>query len=618
MHISRSVSATVSAITPVSAPTSTSAPFRIGSGAGYAGDRIDPAQDLAERGQLNALVFECLAERTIALAQLRRSHDPNAGFDPLLTERMRAVLPACVANGTTVITNMGAANPLAAGQAVLVVARELGLPHLKVAVVTGDDVLPWMLANDVPLIDSKQTTSGMLESLISANVYMGADALLPALQAGAHVIVTGRVADPALFLAPLMHHFGWAADDWPRLGAGLLVGHLLECAAQVTGGYVADPGHFDVPDLHRVGFPLAEVAADGSAVVTKLPGTGGRVDRLTCTAQLLYEVEDPARYLQPDVVGDFSGVQFAAAAAPGAQQSEGVAASSQGPDRVAVSGASGHPRPEQLKVTLGYRDGFVGEGQISYAGPGARARGELALSILRHRLDVAGLGGLEHRAELLGVNAMHGPHLGTDREPYEVRVRLAVRCTTRAQAERVGQEVEALYLNGPAGGGGVTQSVREVVAAASALMPRGAVQAQCHVFEHRQAAVVPAAPRAVPQPEAAHTAPPVAASTQTVPPRKLQDIAIARSGDKGNRATLSVIARDPAHFPVLERLLTAERVKAHYQGVVHGEVQRFSLPHLGAVHFVMHDALGGGVTRSLALDAHGKTLSAAILDLPVP
>lgn len=443
--------------------------YRIGSGAGYAGDRIDPAQDLAERGQLNALVFECLAERTIALAQLRRSHDPDAGFDPLLPARMRAVLPACVAQGTTVITNMGAANPLAAGQAVLAVARELGLPHLKVAVVTGDDVLPWMLAHDTPLIDSKQSTSEKRQSLISANVYLGADALLPALAAGAHVVITGRVADPALFLAPLMHHFGWGADDWPRLGAGLLVGHLLECAAQVTGGYMADPGHVDVPELHRVGFPLAEVAADGTAVITKLPGTGGRVDRLTCTAQLLYEVEDPAHYLQPDVVGNFAGVQFTPMAA----------------DRVHVQGASGHPRPEQLKATLGYRDGFIGEGHISYAGPGARARGELALSILQHRLGVAGLAGLEHRAELLGVNAMHGPHLGTDREPYEVRVRLAVRCTSRAQAERVGQEVEALYLNGPAGGGGVTQSVREVVAAASALMPRSAVHPRCHVFEHR-------------------------------------------------------------------------------------------------------------------------------------
>ena len=441
--------------------------FRIGSGAGYSGDRIDPARDLAERGQLDALVFECLAERTISLAQLRRSADPDAGFDPLLEARMRAVLPACVAQGVTIITNMGAANPLAAGKAVLDVARELGLSRLRVAVVTGDDVLPWMLAHDVPLMDSDQSVRSLDGRLISANAYLGADALLPALQAGADVVITGRVADPALFLAPLMFHFGWAADDWPRLGQGIVVGHLLECAAQVSGGYIADPGFLDVLRLDEVGFPLAEVQADGRCVITKLASTGGRVDRLTCTAQLLYELEDPARYLQPDVVADFSGVRLTEV----------------GPDRVQVEGASGHPRPDQLKVTLGYREGFIGEGQISYAGAGARARGELALAILERRLQRLGLDALEHRAELIGVNAMHGPALGAGREPYEVRVRLAVRCTGRAQAEQVGQDVEALYLNGPAGGGGVTMSVREVVAVASALIPREAVVCECQLLE---------------------------------------------------------------------------------------------------------------------------------------
>lgn len=446
-------------------------PYRIGAGAGYAGDRIDPAVELAERGELDALVFECLAERTIALAQLRRASDPAAGYDPMLKARMRAVLPACVRNGVTVITNMGAAHPVAAGQAVLAVARELGLPRLRVAVVTGDDVLPWMQTHDVPLLDSPDSVRSLDGRLVSANAYLGADALLPALQADVNVIVTGRVADPSLFLAPLMAHFGWAADDWPRLGSGLLVGHLLECAAQVTGGYLADPGRVDVPGLHRVGFPLAEVDADGGVVITKLPGTGGRVDRLSCTAQLLYEVEDPAAYLQADVTGDFSGVRF----------------TELGEDRVRVDGASGHARPEQLKVSLGYSDGFIGEGQISYAGPGARARGELALEILRHRLAdtslLPSLTGCEHRAELIGVNAMHGAALGANREPYEVRVRLAVRCATRAQAERVGQEVEALYLNGPAAGGGVAQSVREVVAVASILIPRAAVQTRVEVLE---------------------------------------------------------------------------------------------------------------------------------------
>ncbi len=446
-------------------------PFRIGSGAGYAGDRIDPAQALAERGALDVLVFECLAERTIALAQLRRSREPGHGYDPLLQERLRAVLPACVRQRTTIISNMGAAHPEAAGAAVLAVARELGLPRLKVAVLTGDDVLAWVREHDVPLMeaqpDSAQRASDLGERLISANAYLGADALLPALATGADVIITGRVADPALFLAPLMHRFGWRADDWPQLGQGVLVGHLLECAAQVSGGYIADPGHFDVPDLHDVGFPLAEVQADGSAVITKLPGTGGRVDRLTCTAQLLYEIEDPARYLQPDVVADFSRVQLQEI----------------GPDRVRVHGAGGTLRPAQLKATLGYRDGFIGEGQIGYAGPGAVARGQLALQVLQQRLQRLGLAGLEQRAELIGLNALHGPGLGGDRTPYEVRLRLAVRCDTRAQAERVGQEVEALYLNGPAAGGGVTQSVREVVAVASALVPREAVRPAVQVLE---------------------------------------------------------------------------------------------------------------------------------------
>ncbi len=445
----------------------TARPYRIGAGAGYAGDRIDPAVDLAERGALDALVFECLAERTIALAQLRRAANPEHGYDPLLAARLRAVLPATSRQGTTLITNMGAANPLAAGAVALQVARELGLPRLRVAVVTGDDVLAWILANDVPLLDSEETVRSLDGRLISANAYLGADALLPALASGADVIICGRVADPALFLAPLMHHFGWLAHDWHRLGQGILVGHLLECAAQVSGGYIAEPGRLEVPGLADVGFPLAEVLADGQAVISKLPGTGGRVDRLTCTAQLLYEIEDPAAYLQPDVVADFSAVRL----------------QELGGDRVAVAGAGGRARPEQLKVSLGYRDGFIGEGQISYAGPGAQARGELALAVLQQRLQRLGLAGLERRAELIGVNAMHGAGHGSTHAPYEVRLRLAVRCATRAQADSVGQEVEALYLNGPAAGGGVTQSVREVVAVASALMPRAAVRPVCHVLD---------------------------------------------------------------------------------------------------------------------------------------
>ena len=435
--------------------------IRIGAGAGYAGDRIPPALELAKHGQLDWLVFECLAERTIALAQLERRQQPDKGFDPLLAERMRAVLPVCLAQGTRILSNMGAANPLQAGHEVLRVAQALGLQGVKVAVVQGDDVLPRLLTEglDLPLIDSDAPLSSLQDRLISANAYLGADALLPALQTDAQVILCGRVADPALFLAPLMHHFGWVANDWSALGQGILIGHLLECAGQITGGYFADPGFKDVPNLARLGFPLAEVQADGSAVITKVAGSGGCVSVATCTEQLLYEIENPARYLQPDVVADFSQVRL----------------TPDGADRVRATGANGQQRPDTLKVTVGYHDGYIGEGQMGYAGPGCVARGQLALELVRQRLQDAGLGQLEARYELIGVNSLL-PQAQATTEPNEVRLRVAVRSPARQQAQLVANEVEALYTNGPAAGGGATKSVREVVAAAAVLVPRGWAQ----------------------------------------------------------------------------------------------------------------------------------------------
>jgi len=437
--------------------------LRIGAGAGYAGDRIPPAVALAEKGQLDYLVFECLAERTIALAQLEKIQNPLRGFDPLLSARMKAVLPACMAHGTRIITNMGAANPLQAGKEVLAVAKALGLHQLKVAVVLGDNVLDILQTQYLaePLMDSTHTVSDIQALLVSANAYLGAEALLPALQSDAHVIISGRVADPALFLAPLMYHFQWRADDWPLLGKGVMMGHLLECAAQITGGYFADPGYKDVPNLAQLGYPLAEVSANGDVVITKLADAGGCVTVQTCTEQLLYEIEDPTQYLQPDVVADFSKVKLLQV----------------GPDRVQAEGASGSTRPDSLKVTLGYRDGFVGEGQMSYAGPGAQAKGQLALDLVRARLADAGYGHFEARYDLIGVNAILGNTMPSH-EPAEVRARIAVRVTTQAEAQYVANEVEALYTNGPASGGGASKSVREVIAATAMLMPRSAIQTQ--------------------------------------------------------------------------------------------------------------------------------------------
>lgn len=435
--------------------------IKIGAGAGYSGDRIEPAVDLAERGNLHYLVFECLAERTIAMAQQARRDDPNGGFDPLLTERFTAVLRPCAANKLKIITNMGAANPVGAARAAASVARELGVSGLKIAAVAGDDVTEAVRHRDLPLIETRGRAADVADRMISANAYLGAGPIVEALASGADVVITGRVSDPALFLAPLMHEFGWASDDWDRLGKGTVVGHLLECAGQITGGYFVDPGYKDAPNLARLGFPLAEVNEDGSAVIGKLSDTGGTVNLKTCKEQLLYEVHDPARYYQPDVVADFSNVRLEQA----------------GPDRVAVSGGTGHARTDTLKVSIGYFDSYVGEGQFSYAGPGALARARLALQIVAERLKLTAIATTELRLEIIGIDSLHrGPLVGSGPEPEEARIRVIGRTDSLKDAIRIGNEVETLWLNGPAGGGGAWKSARQVIAVVSTLFPRSDVK----------------------------------------------------------------------------------------------------------------------------------------------
>src|SRR6201987_786116 len=431
--------------------------IRIGSGAGYSGDRIEPAVELAEKGDIQYLVFECLGERTVALAQQARMKNPQDGFDPLLEERMRAVLPRGAAKGIKIVTNMGAANPAAAARKTAEIARSLGLSALKVAAVVGDDVLQACRERDLPIMDFDGTIRQLGNPLLSANAYLGAEPMAQALSAGADVVITGRASDPALFLAPMLHAFGWAMDDWKLLGQGTVAGHLLECAGQITGCYFADPPYKDVPNLARLGFPIGEVGEDGSLVITKGESSGGTVSARTCKEQLLYEVHDPIKYLQPDVTADFSKVSV-----------EEI-----GKDRVRVTGGSGSKRPATLKVSVGYVDSFIGEGQISYAGPGALARGRLALEIVRERLRLTGVAASELRFDLIGVDSLHGSQISAHAsEPYEVRVRVAGRTENLREAIRIGNEVETLYTNGPAGGGGAFKSARDVVAVASVLLPR--------------------------------------------------------------------------------------------------------------------------------------------------
>jgi Acyclic terpene utilisation family protein AtuA len=373
------------------------------------------------------------------------------------------VLAPCLAQGTRIVTNMGAANPVGAARTVTRIADEAGLGRVPCAAVIGDDVAELVRARpDLPVMETGEPVETLLPRMVSANAYLGSDIICEALKTGAPVVVTGRVADPALFLAPAMHHYGWSYDDMPRVAAGTTAGHLLECGTQVSGGCFADPGKKDVADIARIGFPIAEIGRDGSLVITKLADTGGLVDLATCKEQLLYEIHDPARYVTADCVLDITDIEL----------------SQTGRDRVPVSGARANPRTDSYKVTVGYRDGFIGEGQVSYAGINAVARARLAADIVQERLKHRGFTYSETRIDLIGMSSVHRD-MPAQIEPYEVRLRIAVRTTDRRAAEAVGFETRALHVNGPTGGcGGSDPVVREILAVQSVLIPRHLVVPQ--------------------------------------------------------------------------------------------------------------------------------------------
>lgn len=439
--------------------------FRIGTGAGFSADRLDPALDLARRGRLHALVFECVGERTLAFGHRHRACDPDQGYTPLLEHRMRAVLPLVHGTGTRIVTNMGVANPRAAAERTASVAGELGLGGLTIAAVLGDDVGD-RIGPETELLEPGCRVGEVGRTLIGANAYLGADAILPALDAGADVVITGRVADPSLFVAPMAHHFGWPLDDWERLARGTVVGHLLECSAQVTGGYFADPGFKDVDGLARLGFPLAEVDAQGGALITKLDGTGGTVDARTVKEQLLYEVHDPGAYLTPDVSADFSSVSL----------------DGDGPDRVRIHGAAGRPRPERLKATVAFDGGYLAEAGISYAGPGALNRARLAGEIIEERMHaVHGLNG-PLRLDLVGHASLHATARHEPTEGRDIRLRCAMRAGGRDEAELLLWEVEALLCCGPAGGGGYRGHVERSVITYSTMVPRPWAEPRIELF----------------------------------------------------------------------------------------------------------------------------------------
>jgi Acyclic terpene utilisation family protein AtuA len=449
--------------------------IRIGCGAGFSGDRLDPSVVLAEKGGLDYLVLECLAERTIGLAQKRKLQDPTKGYDPFLERRIESILPILIKNKIRLITNMGAANPIEGAKKVVEIAQKMGL-KITVAAVYGDDVHDDLKIMNYEFNALENNKTLKAYEVISANAYLGVEGILEALKNEAQIIITGRVADPSLFLAPMIHEFGWAIDDYDLMGKGTVIGHLMECAGQITGGYFADPIKKPVPDMDILGHPFADIFKDGSAVISKVEGTGGVVNLQTAKEQLLYEVINPNEYFTPDVIADFMTVKLAEI----------------GKNQVQITGGTGKKKPDTYKVSVGYKAFYLGEGEISYAGSAALERAELAADILKKRLAQSPKGAFfeDLRVDFIGLNSVHRTDLGYVNSDFghplsisEIRLRIAGKSKTEADAALIGEEVEALYTNGPAGGGGVRKYVNEVIGIVSILINRSDILPKISLFE---------------------------------------------------------------------------------------------------------------------------------------
>jgi hypothetical protein len=559
---------------------------RVAAGQGFWGDWLDAPSRQVMGGPIDYLMMDYLAEVTMSILQKQRARDRSRGYATDFVAEMERLLPELVARGVRVTANAGGVNPRACAEAVIASARKLGLRgKVKVGVVTGDDIMPRLddlLARGQVLanLETQEPLSTVRDKVQSANAYLGAWPVVEALSRGANVIVTGRVTDTGLTLGPIVYEYGWKDGDWDRLAAGTVAGHIIECGAQCSGGNCLKDWR-SIRGLEDPGYPIVEASPDGSFVITKHPGTGGRVSVATVTEQLVYEMGDPHSYITPDCIADFTSIQLA--------QLE--------TDRVLVKGIRGRAATDSLKVSVSYSAGFKAIGTLVYTWPEAYDKAARADSILRARLDRAGLKFDEVLTEFVGVNATHGRLAGPPNpEQAEVQLRIGVRSLDRGPVEQFSREIAPLILNGPpsvTGFAGGRPKVEEIVAYWPALIPKTGKTG-------RAGKTVPAANRPV---------------ESSVP---LVRLAHARSGDKGDTANVGLIALEPRYYPVLVKQVTAARVARHFKGIIKGEVERFELPNLNALNFLLHGALGGGGTLSLKTDAQGKVFSTALLRMEIP
>lgn len=448
----------------------------IGSGAGFAGDRFDAAipvvETLATHNGPKYLIYEVMGERTLAIAQRIKRENPSLGYSPWLDTYLPHVLQKCVQEKIRIVANFGNANPLAAARRTFEIAKTLGVESLRIAIVEGDDLFGVLTAAELQALPTIEGTKTAGRELQAANAYLGARPVAEALALDVDIVLVGRTTDAALVLGPLIHEYQWSDTEYDLLAAGTIAGHLLECGGQVSGGYFADPGFKDVPDLDQLGFPIAEITGNGEFIITKANNTGGVVNRATVTEQLLYEVHNPGAYLTPDVSVDITDVEITEIAL----------------NRLLITGALGNPPPDTLKATLSVDGGYLGEAEISYAGPNALARAKLAADTVRKRLVLLGVGEL-CRIEIIGSGTVHDSDDSSRFESQslaangEYRLRAAVRSASKQTAQLVADEVLALYCCGPSAGGGVRQSVTPQVSTVSVLVGRVRVEENTRVLE---------------------------------------------------------------------------------------------------------------------------------------
>ena len=578
--------------------------LRIGNASGYWGDDLTVLRRQIEGGPLDFVSLDFLAEITMSILQKQRDRDPSAGFARDFVDQMDEVMASALERGVVVISNAGGVAPGACADAILERVRARGLDP-RIGVVAGDDLLDrlprWHEEGvDLSNMDDGRAFDTVADRVSSANAYFGAAPVVRALEMGAEMIVTGRVTDTGITLAPMIQRFGWATDDWDRLAAGIVAGHVLECGAQSTGGNFTDWRR--VPDFDRIGYPICEMHEDGSFVLTKHEGTGGMVSVETIKEQLLYEMGDPHRYITPDVVVDFSSIRL----------------ESDGPDRVRVWGVKGAAPTEFLKVSVSHSEGYKASGAVIVSGPEARAKCEAFADILWNRVPRYE----QTLTEYVGADATWGP-LSPGAEANEIYLRFGARDHDAAKLKEFSKMLPALILSGPPGVAvtGGRPRVQEVVAYWPMLVPRERCTAEVTVVSgsgEESAEVTFTGPTGPGACEGTDTAiaeaPAPSGETVTAPLRR---VAHGRSGDKGDTCNIGVIARHPALYGWMRDTLTAAWVKERFTGIAHGDVERFEVPNLDALNFLLHESLGGGGTLALKIDAQGKTLSHALLSCEV-